>query len=891
MATEAAASETDRVHLRRVSADLPPTPPDSDHSDSEKAISKSAQLPDQIDFVLPPKSTTPTEVLETDKKTPDNWLPRDPRLIRLTGVHPFNVEAPLTDLFNEGFLTSPELFYVRNHGAVPQVRDEDIPDWEFTVEGLVENPVTISFRQLLAEYEQITCPVTLVCAGNRRKEQNVVRKTKGFSWGAAGVSNALWTGVAMEEILRRAKPKRGAKYVCMEGADKLPNGYYGTSVKLNWALDPNRGMMLAYKMNGEMLTPDHGKPLRALIPGQIGGRSVKWLKRLIITAEPSDNWYHIYDNRVLPTSVSPEESANNPAWWMDERYAIYDLSTNSAIAYPAHEEQLCLVGAPQNYRVRGYAYGGGGRRVTRVEITLDKGKTWRLANIDYAEDRYREAGDRELFGGRLDMEWRESCFCWCHYSIDIPIDELKDASDIFVRAMDESMNVQPRDMYWSVLGMMNNPWFRVTIAKENDYLRFEHPTQPALMPGGWMERVKKAGGNLSNGYWGESLGGEEAVPPSEQASQEVKMTKDGLNKKITIDDLRKHDTEAEPWFVVNGEVYDGTAFLSGHPGGASSIVNAAGLDSTDEFMAIHSETAKGMMTSYHIGTLDEEGKKALAGEEVQPDADAAPSSTFLNAKAWKKAILHSKSSVSWDTRVFTFKLEHDDQLLGLPTGQHLMIRLRDPVTREAIIRSYTPISETSKNGYVDVLVKVYFASDKQAGGKMSTALEALPMGHFVDVKGPIGKFEYLRGGRCTVNGAARTVDHFVMVCGGSGITPIYQVFRAIMQDRADPTRCTVLDGNRLVEDILCKADLDRFASANEHRCKLLYTLTQAPDEWSGLRGRIAAPLLAEHASKEALGLGNEGKAMVLICGPEALEKAAHKALLEQGWTDDEMLFF
>jgi DMSO/TMAO reductase YedYZ molybdopterin-dependent catalytic subunit len=69
-------------------------------------------------------------------------------------------------------------------------------------------------------------------------------------------------------------------------------------------MDPNRGIMLAHKMNGEMLRPDHGKPLRAVIPGQIGGRSVKWLKKLIITAEPSDNWYHIYDNRVLPYVIA-----------------------------------------------------------------------------------------------------------------------------------------------------------------------------------------------------------------------------------------------------------------------------------------------------------------------------------------------------------------------------------------------------------------------------------------------------------------------------------------------------------------------------------------------------------------------------------------------------------
>lgn len=86
---------------------------------------------------------------------------------------------------------------------------------------LVERPFTLTLRQLIEEYEQLTCPITLVCAGNRRKEQNVVRKSKGFSWGAAGVSTALWTGVAMSEVIRKARPKRKARYVCMEGADKL----------------------------------------------------------------------------------------------------------------------------------------------------------------------------------------------------------------------------------------------------------------------------------------------------------------------------------------------------------------------------------------------------------------------------------------------------------------------------------------------------------------------------------------------------------------------------------------------------------------------------------------------------------------------------------------------
>ena len=284
--------------------------------------------------------------------------------------------------------------------------------------------------------------------------------------------------------------------------------------------------------------------------------------------------------------VDPDEAAKNKNWWMDERYAIYDLSPNSATAVPAHDEKLDLATAPEYYTVQGYAYSGGGRRITRVQISLDQGKSWRFGNIEYAEDKYRAFEDKQLFGGRLDMDWRETCFCWSFWKLNILVEELKEAKDIVVRAMDESMNIQPRDMYWSVLGMMNNPWFRVVVHNENGVLRFEHPTQPALMPGGWMERVKKTGGNLTNGSWGERIEGEQIDTIQVEAPKEIKMTKDGLNREIAIDELRKHDGPENPWFVVGGEVYDGTAFLEGHPGGAQSIISAAGLDSTDEFMAI-----------------------------------------------------------------------------------------------------------------------------------------------------------------------------------------------------------------------------------------------------------------------------------------------------------------
>ena len=85
----------------------------------------------------------------------------------------------------------------------------------------VENPLTLTLQQLISEYEQISCPITLVCAGNRRKEQNQVRKSNGFSWGAAGVSTAIFTGILMGDLIKKANPKRGARFVYMEGADKL----------------------------------------------------------------------------------------------------------------------------------------------------------------------------------------------------------------------------------------------------------------------------------------------------------------------------------------------------------------------------------------------------------------------------------------------------------------------------------------------------------------------------------------------------------------------------------------------------------------------------------------------------------------------------------------------
>lgn len=224
--------------------------------------------------------------------------------------------------------------------------------------------------------------------------------------------------------------------------------------------------------------------------------------------------------------------------------------------------------------------------VTRILFT-----GWILAQVSCPEDLYRNVPeDSMLFGGRVDMTYRDSCLCWIFWSLDVQVSSLLNAEDIVVRAMDDSLNTQSRDPYWSVLGMMHNSWFRIAIRKEEggQILRFEHPTQPALQKGGWMERVNNEGGDLLDSNWGERTDKSESTGPAvKQRKKDIVVLKnDSVTRIIDIDELRKHDKSDEPWFVVDGEVYDGTGFLKEHPGGVTSITAAAGLDATDEFMGI-----------------------------------------------------------------------------------------------------------------------------------------------------------------------------------------------------------------------------------------------------------------------------------------------------------------
>ncbi|GAA98798.1 uncharacterized protein L969DRAFT_76523 [Mixia osmundae IAM 14324] len=886
------------------------------------AQSKSDGLPRAIPakYNLPalPRLAQTKTIDSQDAATPDNWVPRDERLVRLTGKHPFNCEAKIGTLFEQGFLTSSNLFYVRNHGAVPKVDQQMADDWTIRIHGLVKRELTLTLKELKDKFPTVTLPVTLVCAGNRRKEQNEVQKSLGFNWGAGGVSTALFTGVYLADILAYVKPctkgKRvqrlptfegeevpegeteilRARHVIFEGGDKLPNGPYGTSQLLNRAADKTKGMLIAWAMNGLPLEPDHGYPLRLVVPGQIGGRSVKWLKEIEISHEESQHYLHFFDNRLLPTEVSPDQARNEKHWWKDPRYLINDLNINSAIAKPDHEEILNITQSPDEevYTVRGYAYAGGGRRVTRVELSLDDGETWELSQISYPEDLYRAVCYSDPVYGSLDLTERDTCFCWCFWSYDVPVGKLKQSASISVRGMDESLALQQRDMYVNATGMMNNWWFRVVLHKSESNIRFEHPTLAGVAKGGWMQRLKEEGLDPKYPEFRTDQSTSKVKQEvKKEPKKEIKMTKDDVTRKMTLAEVAELSTEADPLFVVNGHVYAGKDFLPEHPGGPESITLVSGEDASEDFMAIHSADAKLRLAAFHIGVIEDDGQSAVAKAEDDQDEQAP---IFLHKSKWKRVKLEAVTDVSYDSKLYRFRLHREDQDLGLPCGQHVYVRLRRKVKTNAgesdaivegegelVQRAYTPVSTQDAKGFIDLLIKIYFPSESYpTGGKATTAFHALSIGDEIEMKGPLGSFVWEGKGMARWKGNQRKVKNLGMICGGSGITPILQVLRGVLHDKEDnDTHLWLLDGNRQFEDILCNEELEELAAAHSHRYRLHHTLTtdKHPAGWSYSKGRIDDNMLKLHLPQPS------DDALILICGPEGMIEGAKKGLTRLGW--------
>lgn len=856
--------------------------------------------------------------LLSDAATPDNWIPRDEQMIRLTGKHPCNTEAPLSTLFNAGFLTPQNLFYVRNHGDVPRIQKDAAISWRLRVHGLVENELDISVSELKQLFEVITIPVTLVCAGNRRKEQNVVSKGLGFNWGAAGVSTGLFTGVYLADILAYCKPKRPiyasypldtvagrARHVIFEGADQLPNGRYGTSQKLSLAVDRNRGMLLAWGLNGEDLMPDHGYPLRLIVPGQIGGRMVKWLTRIEVSDTESQHHLHFFDNKMLPTQVSADQARLEKKWWYDPKYIINELNVNAAICSPAHNESIAA--DTPTIVFEGYAYAGGGRRVSRVEITLDDGKTWTLADITYPEDLYRvHPVVQHPYYGTLDLSVTDNCFCWCFWRLKVKLQSLIDQNVSFValRATDDALNTMPRDMYWNATSMMNSWWFRVAVHQDSDgSVRFEHPTLAGNVGGGWMQRTKEGGQDPRFAHFGgHEIALKRNLPTvlAETETQDVLVDPSLISHLITEEDFAQHsNSSSSPWFIVNGHVYDGGRFLTDHPGGADSIRLVAGEDATDDFMAIHSMDAKKMMPSFHLGKLVQTGQVNIAKVESEEDDQSTP---FLHPKKWKLTRLISKKVISPDCRIFRFALSGEDQTLGLPVGQHIYFRVTNKTSGEIVQRMYTPYSGNMQCGFLDILIKVYFpkvateSTTAFAGGRMTMLLENAESESedlTMELKGPFGHFTYLGAGfvEWPASGQKLKVQNYIMIAGGSGITPIWSTLKAIADEYIDGEgmpQIWLIYGNRTKDDVLLYEELLQLEAKLDGHLHVKHVLSgeiNSPVTLQGFScGRIDLEFLRESIPPPPC---NEPlDTLALVCGPKSMEASISASLEDLGWDLD-----
>src|SRR2546423_7517087 len=212
---------------------------------------------------------------------------------------PFNAETGLAAL-DEGPLTATDAFYVRGHGAVPEI---DPAAWRLRVGGAVERELSLSFATLREAFVERTETATLQCAGNRRAGLMAIRDIPGEApWGPGATGTATWTGVALADVLALAGPLPGAAHVGFVGADRCREAgrmeRFAGSIPLHKAGRPEG--LLAWGVNGEPLAAVHGAPLRVVVPGYIGARSVKCLERIVVRSRPWLGYFQDVASRLLP---------------------------------------------------------------------------------------------------------------------------------------------------------------------------------------------------------------------------------------------------------------------------------------------------------------------------------------------------------------------------------------------------------------------------------------------------------------------------------------------------------------------------------------------------------------------------------------------------------------
>jgi sulfite oxidase len=351
------------------------------------------------------------------------WGKRDDMIVH--DEEPFNAEPPPAALAGHP-VTPIEAFYSRNHGPLP---DLDAASWRLQVDGLVDRELVLSLAELQEAFASRTEVVTLECAGNRRAELLAVRDIPGqVPWGPATISTAAWTGVSLADVLAEAGPAAGAAHVAFTAPDVSPSvgQPYGSSIPLPKARSGE--VLLAWEMNGAPLPRIHGGPVRVVVPGYIGARSVKWVHRITAQAQPSDNYFQAEDYRLLPPGAEPASGRG---------ISLGPLTMTCGILVPDNGDRLDA--GPTD--VIGYAIASEGRSIARVDVSLDAGETWTQADVDDPPSPWA---------------WQ----LW-HTTLDLP----PRPAEITARAWDDTGATQPEfpASVWNPAGYNNNSWPRIRV--------------------------------------------------------------------------------------------------------------------------------------------------------------------------------------------------------------------------------------------------------------------------------------------------------------------------------------------------------------------------------------------------------------------------------------------
>ncbi|OCK79236.1 ferredoxin reductase-like protein [Lepidopterella palustris CBS 459.81] len=218
--------------------------------------------------------------------------------------------------------------------------------------------------------------------------------------------------------------------------------------------------------------------------------------------------------------------------------------------------------------------------------------------------------------------------------------------------------------------------------------------------------------------------------------------------------------------------------------------------------------------------------------------------------------LKEKTILSHNTAIYRFKLPKPTDILGLPIGQHISLAATIDGQPKEVVRSYTPISSDLTPGYFDLLIKSY------PTGNISKHVASLMVGQTMKVRGPKGAMVY----------TPNMVRHFGMIAGGTGITPMLQIIRAVIRGRAkgDKTQIDLIFANVNPEDILLKEDLDGLA-AQDDKFRVYYVLNNPPEKWDGGVGFVTADMIKSKLPAPAKDV------KILICGPPPMISAMKKA--------------